>query len=92
MKVKLVSAFSAPKEPLLIIAHVRGVVVFAEWWSENVEELVLRKKNFPPGIIQILLLDGQMNILGERLSFCYHGQMTRATVQMDKDFCSPKDE
>lgn len=92
LKVKLVSAFGAPKEPLLIIAHVRGVVVFAEWWSENVEELVLRKKNFPPGIIQILLLDGQMNILGERLSFCYHGQMTRATVQMDKDFCSPKDE
>lgn len=66
---------------LYLIAHVRGGIVFADRWQEREKSFVFDKRIFPPGVVQFLLLDGQLNPLSERLAFSDNYQMGTCRVQ-----------
>lgn len=68
-RVSLLSATGAPSEPLYLIAHVRGIIVFSEEWKEPQKKYVLPKQYFPMGVVQFLLLNQEGRILSERLAF-----------------------
>jgi TonB-dependent SusC/RagA subfamily outer membrane receptor len=54
---------------LHLLIHNRGRILYFAPWDETREYLVFLKKLFPAGISQLLLLDGNMNPLSERLIF-----------------------
>lgn len=54
---------------LRLIAHVRGVVLYSELWDEARDYVTFDKNFFPSGIVHLLLIDENRNILSERLFF-----------------------
>ena len=68
-RVSLLSVAGAPNEPLYLIAHVRGVVIFSEEWKEPQKKYVFPKQYFPAGVVQFLLLNQDGRALSERLAF-----------------------
>lgn len=51
-----------------LVAHIRGVVLFSQPWT-NAGGFLFEKDFFPAGIIHFLLIDQERNILSERLVF-----------------------
>lgn len=68
-KVSLLSVLDASSEPLYLLAHVRGIVLFSEEWKEPQKRYLLPKEYFPAGVVQFLLLNKEGRILSERLAF-----------------------
>ncbi len=58
------------KNGLHLLIHSRGMVKYCATWDASKEHIIFEKNLFPSGILQILLIDSQMNILSERLIFC----------------------
>jgi len=70
-------------DDLHLIIHLRGVVLYADKMPPN-NSIVLRRTDLPPGIIQVLLLDGQMNPLSERLVFNRRQDEIKAELTPDR--------
>lgn len=52
-----------------LVAHVRGVVLYSEPWNDQQGYVIFDPDFFPAGIVHFLLIDGERNILSERLVF-----------------------
>ncbi|WP_148226454.1 TonB-dependent receptor plug domain-containing protein [Paludibacter propionicigenes] len=69
-----------------LIAHIRGVPVYAELWDSTKNYIVFDKDFFPAGIVHFLLVDSNRNILSERLVFsAQKSTFTKTVTQQDKD-------
>lgn len=76
-----------------LIAHIRGVPIYAESWDANKDYLVFNKDFFPAGIIHFLLIDKDRNILSERLVFSSQGStFAKTNIELDKDTYKSRDK
>lgn len=68
--IKLIKSASTPlPESPYIIIHSKGNVIYAGKWDITREYIVMKKEELPSGVIQILLTDGTLTPLSERLVF-----------------------
>jgi len=68
-----------------LIAHIRGIPVYMESWDDTKDYLVFEKDFFPAGIVHFLLIDGNRNILSERLVFSSQSStFAKTTIALDK--------
>lgn len=76
-----------------LVAHIRGAVIYSEPWDEARGFLTFEKDYFPAGIVHFMLIDGERNILSERLVFSSQ-RSTFATVEVisDKDNYAPREK
>ena len=82
--VSLQSASPTAANSLYLLAHVRGVLVYAAWWEPGKKQYVFDPHMFPSGVVQWLLLDKAMNPLSERLVFVDHGDPLNYQWHTDK--------
>ncbi len=68
---------------LLLIAHMSGKLVYSSFFNfeEGLTTAAISKKNLPPGIMQITILDSSGKPLAERLAFIENYQVKKALVQ-----------
>jgi TonB-dependent SusC/RagA subfamily outer membrane receptor len=59
----------SPAQHLYLLVHCRGMALYFASWNEERESVSFSEDMLPPGVIQILLFDGDMNPLSERLIF-----------------------
>ena len=79
------------KIPCYLLVHCRGeVIYFSEW--DGMPTISLPTENLPPGVIQILLLDKQMNPLSERLVFSSNSASGTVDFLTDKDTYQVRDK
>jgi hypothetical protein len=71
-------------EDLYIIIHCRGFVFYALKWDDSKEFISINKKDFPSGVLQVILADDRMNIISERLVFSLNNA-DLATTSFDTD-------
>jgi len=62
------SGFALPSD-VYLVAHLRGVVLYAQPWDEKRDYISFEKGFFPAGIVHLLLIGKDRNILSERLVF-----------------------
>lgn len=71
-------------QPLYLVIHSRGVIQYANLWDNRKEFIFIPSKQFPSGILQVLLIDSNMNILSERLTFCTNEDQAKVSFQSNK--------
>jgi len=57
------------QRPLYVLIHIKGEVVHYALWDYGKGYISMSGDQLPSGVIQILLLDGQLNPISERLIF-----------------------
>ncbi len=68
-----------------LVAHLRGVVLYAQPWDEKRGYISFDEDFFPAGIVHLLLIDKDRNILSERLVFSnQNSTIARVNVKPDK--------
>ena len=72
------------KGQLFLLLHTRGIVHYASPWDQNYSSISFDTKTFPSGVMQIILLDGTMNPLSERLVFCRNNDQARVKFATDR--------
>ena len=86
MQISINSALHSPHEELLLLAHVRGKMICAQWLlSDKGDIITITKDQYPSGIVQCLLLDKNYNVLSERLGFIPYRKAIMCKVRNDKD-------
>jgi len=76
-----------------LIAHIRGIPVYAELWDDNKDHLIFNKDFFPAGIIHFLLIDKNRNILSERLVFSSQSStFAKTNIELDKETYKSRDK
>jgi len=76
-----------------LIAHMRGVPLYAEPWNDQKDSLTLDKDLFPAGIVHFLLIDKDRNILSERLVFSsQRSTFANAKVELNKERYQARDK
>ena len=86
MQISINSALHSPHEELLLLAHVRGKMICAQWLlSDKGDIITIAKDQYPSGIVQCLLLDKNYNVLSERLGFIPYRKAIMCKVRNDKD-------
>jgi len=78
------SANAPPDMPLYLLAHCRGMVLHFEAWENDRKAIVFEQEQFPAGVIQFVLFDGQMNPLSERLVFSKNYDEVKIGFHTDK--------
>ena len=68
---------------LLLIAHMGGKLVYSSFFNfeEGLTTAAISKKNLPPGVMQITILDSIGKPLVERLAFIENYQIKKASLQ-----------
>lgn len=77
------TGFALPDNTSLV-AHVRGIVLYSEPWNEEKGYVIFDSGFFPAGVVHLLLIDGDRNILSERLLFSSQ-QSSLAKVEVTPD-------
>ena len=86
IQISINSALHSPHEKLLLLAHVRGKMICAQWLlSDKGDIITIAKDQYPSGIVQCLLLDKNYNVLSERLGFIPYRKAIMCKVRNDKD-------
>ena len=67
--VEVLKSVNAPDIPRYLLAHCRGKVLHFSALNDMNESAVFPEEDLPAGVIHLMLLDGQMNPLSERLVF-----------------------
>ena len=76
-----------------LIAHIRGVPVYMEPWDDTEDYLVFDKDFFSTGIVHFLLIDGNRNILSERLVFSSQSStFAKTDIELDKGKYQTRDK
>lgn len=76
-----------------LIAHIRGIPVYIEPWDDKKEYLVFEKDFFPAGVVHFLLIDGNRNILSERLVFSSQSStFAKTNIELDKGTYHARDK
>jgi hypothetical protein len=78
-------------DSLLLIIHSRGIAGYAAPWNPSVPYLLLKKDDFPSGILQILLLDKNGNPLSERLLFCINDDQAHLSLKKKGENFKPRE-
>ncbi|MDR2037913.1 MAG: TonB-dependent receptor plug domain-containing protein [Bacteroidales bacterium] len=73
------------QEPFYLLAHVRGMVYYAESWDFSKEWLAFPKQFFPSGVLHLLLLDKQKQPVSERLVFVNNDDQAVVHYQTDRE-------
>lgn len=78
--------------PLYIIVHCRGIIGYVSRWDNRRENIAMRKKDLPSGVIQILLADARLNPISERLVFnTSEANLAQAAFSTDKPAYGKRD-
>ena len=68
-----------------LIAHIKGVPVYMEPWDDTKDYLTFDNDFFSTGIVHFLLIDGNRNILSERLVFSSQSStFAKTDIELDK--------
>ena len=71
---------------LMLVAHLRGIVLYAQPWDGKQPYVDFEKDFFPAGIVHFLLIDEGRNILSERLVFSMQeGALAQTEVRLDRE-------
>lgn len=82
-----------PPSGLHLVAHIRGAVIYSQPWNEKQDYLLFKKDFFPAGIVQLLLIDKERNILSERLVFSsQNSSFTHASITCDKAYYQTREK
>ena len=85
VKNRLGVTLSHPKqEGLRLVMHTRGMVFYNRPWNTDHPVLFINKQQLPGGVIQLLLVDEEENVLSERLVFNREAQELQTTLNTDK--------
>jgi hypothetical protein len=68
---------------LFLVLHTRGMPHYMEMWDHASGSLAFDTHSFPSGVMQALLLDGELNPLSERLVFIRNDDQARAILSTD---------
>jgi hypothetical protein len=71
----------AQNETLYLLAHTRGIVHFVRLWDNENNIIVVRKEQFPSGVLHLILFDAGLNPVSERLLFINNEERARVTYQ-----------
>jgi len=82
----------APDIPSYLLAHCRGDVLYFEEWDHQQEFVSFMEEEFPAGVIQFILFDGQMNPLSERLMFSKNDASAQIDFHTDKEVYEKRDK
>lgn len=78
---------------LMLVAHLRGFVLYAQPWNGKQNHIDFEKDFFPAGIVHFLLIDGERNILSERLVFSMQNSaLAQAKVSVERENYSPREK
>ena len=85
-----VSLSKSPDTPLgtslTLVAHLRGIVLYAQPWDNKQSYVDFEKNFFPAGIVHFLLVDEGRNILSERLVFSLQkSALVQTEVRLDRE-------
>jgi len=84
--------FTLPPQTQLI-AHMRGVPLYAEPWNDQMDALIFDKNLFPAGIVHFLLIDKDRNILSERLVFSsQRSAVANSEIKLNKEKYQARDK
>lgn len=76
-----------------LVAHLRGVVLYAQPWDANRGYISFANDFFPAGIVHFLLIDGDRNILSERLVFSnQRSTFANVSIKPDKPGYRPREK
>ncbi len=76
-----------------LVAHIRGVPIYAEQWDAKREYITFDENFFPAGIVHLLLIDKDRNILSERLVFSSQkSTFAKTNVELDKEKYKARDK
>lgn len=76
-----------------LIAHIRGAVVYEQPWNEKQGYVMFERDFFPAGIVHFLLIDGERNILSERLIFSsQQSTFAHTAIAFDKQTYDERDK
>lgn len=81
----------APQGDLQLLIHCRGQYCYSDTIAD--ESLTFNRVDFPEGVLQILLLDGENNVLSERLLLNIDEKhRPQVTVTPDKESYGPREK
>ena len=84
---------SAPQtEGLRLVMHTRGMVFYNQPWNPIHSTLFVSQMQLPIGVIQILLIDKNENILSERLVYNNSPQALQTTLHSNKSEYGRREE
>ena len=75
-----------PEKQLSMLVHCKGEILYYDLWNYQKEYIYFSNKGLPSGIIQVVLLDGEMNPVSERLIFNKKDNQTKLVYSPDKPF------
>ena len=72
-------------DTLYLIAHTRGIVHFVRLLETENQTVVLKKDQFPSGVLHFVLFDAGLNPISERLVFFNNQDQAHVFFQPDKE-------
>ena len=81
-----------PEQPLYLLAHCRGVVLYFAAWDYRSTYLTFLKDWLPSGTIQFTLFDGGMNPLSERLIFNRNDDQATLVFSPDRSYYQKREK
>ena len=75
-----------PEQPLYLLVHCKGEVLYYDSWNHRNAFIHFSNDCIPSGVIQIVLFDGQMNPVSERLVFNKNDDQAKLVFSSDKPF------
>lgn len=71
---------------LMLVAHLRGIVLYAQAWNNKKNYIDFEKGFFPAGIVHFLLINKDRNILSERLVFStQNSALAQTEIRLDHE-------
>ena len=84
-------AVNSPDIPHYLLVHSKGFLLYFSKWDNSKEHIIFKKDQIPPGVIQLLLLDKDMNPLSERLVFNKTEEQIKMVFSTDKKVYERRD-
>ena len=86
VSVQRAEKFAEKYSKVLVMAHMSGQLVYSTYldFEEGLTTAPISKKNLPPGIMQITILDTSGTPLAERLAFVEHYEIKRPRLSFEK--------
>lgn len=76
---------SAPlQQNLYLLAHMRGIPLFRSYFGPDRPTVALPTADMPTGVLQVLLLSGEGDVLSERLCFIRQPDPVKLSLDFDK--------
>lgn len=72
-------------DSMRLLIHCRGVLFYNELWTAG-KNISIHKERFPSGVLQLLLVDGKLNPVSERLVFNLNEQdVAKVSISTEKE-------